>query len=32
LIDDKNIQKPKTYRKLKKKGKNYKYKKGYKRR
>ena len=32
LIDDKNIQKPKTYRKLKKKSKNYKHKKGYKRR
>ena len=32
LIDDKDIQKPKTYRKLKKKGKNYKYKKGYKKR
>jgi len=32
LIDDKNIQKPKTYKKLKKKGKNYKHKKGYKRR
>tara|TARA_B110000116_G_C16773371_1_gene554457 strand:+ start:1432 stop:2055 length:624 start_codon:yes stop_codon:yes gene_type:complete len=32
LIDDKDIQKPRTYIKLKKKGKNYKYKKGYKRR
>ena len=32
LIDDKDIQKPKTYSKLKKKGKNYKHKKGYKRR
>ena len=32
LIDDKDIQKPRTYRKLKKKGKNYKHKKGYKRR
>ena len=32
LIDDKNIQKPNTYRKLKKKGRNYKHKKGYKRR
>ena len=32
LIDDKDIQKPRTYRKIKKKGKNFKYKKGYKRR
>ena len=32
LIDDKDIQKPQTYRKLKKKGKHYKHKKGYKRR
>ena len=32
LIDDKDIQKPKTYKKVKKKGKNYKHKKGYKRR
>ncbi|MEE2700235.1 MAG: DUF4290 domain-containing protein [Bacteroidota bacterium] len=32
LIDDRDIQKPKSYRKLKKKGKNYKYKKGFKKR
>jgi len=32
LIDDKDIQKPKTYKKLNKKGKNFKHKKGYKRR
>ena len=32
LIDDKDIQKPQTYRKLKKKGKHYKHKKGYRRR
>ena len=32
LIDDKDIQKPKTYKHTKKKGKNYKHKKGYKRR
>lgn len=32
LIDDKDIQKPKTYRKLKKKGKNFKHKKSFKKR
>ena len=32
LIEDKDIQRPKTYGKLKRKGKNYKHKKGYKRR
>jgi len=32
LIDDKDIQKPRTYRKLKKKGKHFKHKKGYKKR
>ena len=32
LIDDKDIQRPRTYRKLKKKGKSFKHKKSYKRR
>ena len=32
LIEDKDIQKPKTYRKLKKKGKNFKHKKSFKKR
>lgn len=32
LIDDKEIQKPKSYRKLKKKGRNFKYRKGFKKR
>ena len=32
LIDDKDIQKPKTYRKLKRKGKNFKHKKSFKKR
>jgi hypothetical protein len=32
LIDDKDIQKPKIYNHTKKKGKNFKHKKGYKRR
>lgn len=32
LIEDKNIQKLRSYRKPKKKGKNFKYKKGYKKR
>lgn len=32
LIDDKDIQKPRTYRKLKKKGRNFKHKKSFKKR
>ena len=32
LLDDKDIQKPRTYRKLKKKGKNFKYKRSFKKR